>query len=70
VVRLSSTEIAVVLKPYAPDPYRPRVRVMIAADGTPLARQLDVNLWEDETERSIEAPLDATEYDFDPLSQL
>ena len=37
-VRLSTGEIAVVLKTYAPDPYRPRVRVLRGADGADLAR--------------------------------
>jgi len=70
VVRLSSGEIAVVLKTYAPDPYRPCVRVMIAADGTRLPMKVDVNLWEDESARAIEAPLDPATVEFDPLSQL
>ena len=35
-VRLNTGEIAVVLKVYAPDPYRPQVRVLIDRDGTRL----------------------------------
>jgi putative nucleotidyltransferase with HDIG domain len=69
-VRLSSGEIGVVLKTYAPDPYRPRIRVMIASDGKQLPRPLDLNLWDDEAGRSIEAPLDPESAGFDPLSQL
>ena len=37
-VRLDTGEIAVVTKTYAPDPYRPRVKVLLAADRTPLPR--------------------------------
>ena len=35
-VRLTTGEIAVVIQVHAPDPHRPRVRVLIAKDGTPL----------------------------------
>ena len=70
IVRLNSGEIAVVLQTYAPDPHRPRVRLMQAADGTRLGRAIDVNLWDDETERAIMAPVDPAAVDFDPLSQL
>ena len=70
VVRLKSGEVAVVLQTYAPDPHRPRVRLMHAADGTRLGRPVDVNLWDDEAERAIMAPVDPATVDFDPLSQL
>jgi len=72
-VRLSTGEIAVVLKTYAPDPYRPRVRVLRSADGTDLARPYEVNLWEGEEGRaavSVQAPLDPTAYGIDPLTHL
>ena len=36
-VRLDTGEIAVVLKAHAPDPYRPRVRILFTADGKPNA---------------------------------
>jgi putative nucleotidyltransferase with HDIG domain len=70
IVRLNSGEIAVVLQTYAPDPHRPRVRVMMTADGTKLPRQIDINLWEEEHGRAIVAPVDPATADFDPLSQL
>jgi hypothetical protein len=41
-VRLDTGEIAVVVRTHAPDPYRPRVKVLVAADGTPLDRPYDV----------------------------
>ena len=70
IVRLTSGELAVVLQTYAPDPHRPRVRLMTTADGTRLNRHVDVNLWEYEGERAILAPVDPATVDFDPLSQL
>jgi len=70
VVRLSSGELAVVIKTYAPDPYRPCVRVMVAGDGTRIPMKVDVNLWEDESGRAIEAPVDPATVEFDALSQL
>ena len=39
-VRLSTGEVAVVLRVHAPDPHRPRVRVLFAADGTPAGSAL------------------------------
>ena len=50
-VRLNTGEIAVVMKVYAPDPYRPQVRVLIDRDGKRLDLPYDVNLWE--TTRAI-----------------
>ena len=40
-VRLNTGEVAVVLKVYAPDPYRPHVRVLIDRDGTRLELPYD-----------------------------
>ena len=71
-VRLSTGEIGVVLKTYAPDPYRPRVRVLRGADGVDLARPYEVNLWEVVEGRavSVQAPLDPAAYGIDPLTHL
>jgi putative nucleotidyltransferase with HDIG domain len=69
VVKLDTGEIAVVLKAYAPDPYRPQVRILLGADRRPLTNPEDLNLWEAET-RSIHAPVDPAEYGIDPLSHL
>jgi putative nucleotidyltransferase with HDIG domain len=71
-VRLKTGEIGVVMKAYAPDPYRPRVKVVRGADGVDLQRPYEVNLWEatEEQATSIEAPLDPALYDIDPLSYL
>ena len=72
-VRLKTGELAVVLKPYAPDPYRPRVKVLRGADGADLERPYEINLWETiegQTTTAIEAPLDPALYGIDPLSHL
>ena len=71
-VRLYKGEIAVVMKAHAPDPYRPRVRILMTADEIPLANPIEVNLWErpEEQDNAIQAPLDASEYGIDPLLQL
>jgi putative nucleotidyltransferase with HDIG domain len=71
-VRLDTGEIAVVLKAYAPDPYRPQVRILLSADRQPLGEPLDLNLWEvDESQaRSIQAPVDPADYGIDPLIHL
>jgi putative nucleotidyltransferase with HDIG domain len=73
-VRLNTGEIAVVLRIYAPDPYRPKVRVILGADGEKLARPRDVNLWEAPEEgrdaRSILLPLDPATVGIDPLTYL
>jgi putative nucleotidyltransferase with HDIG domain len=70
VVRLNSGELAVVRQTYAPDPYRPRVRVMVTPDGTRVPCDVDINLWEDERGRAILAPVDPATVEFDALSQL
>ena len=71
-VRLYNGEIAVVMKAHAPDPYRPRVRILMTADEMPLANPIEVNLWEmaEEQDNAIQAPLDPAEYGIDPLLQL
>src|SRR2546426_2470253 len=71
-VRLDTGEIAVVLKVYAPDPYRPQVRILFDRQGRRLDLTFDVNLWEinpgEGRPSSIVAPLDPTAYQLDPLT--
>jgi putative nucleotidyltransferase with HDIG domain len=73
-VKLDSGEIAIVLQVHAPDPYRPKVRVLFASDGTRLDLPRDLNLWEAEPETkdgraaSVVAPLNPADYGIDPLS--
>ena len=72
-VRLSSGEIAVVTQIHAPDPHRPRVRVVINKEGTRLDLPYDRNLWEAAPEgeaSSIAAPVDPGVYGIDPLIYL
>ena len=45
-VKLDSGEIAIVLQVHAPDPYRPKVRLLFANDGTRYELPRDINLWE------------------------
>jgi putative nucleotidyltransferase with HDIG domain len=70
-VRLNTGAIAVVLQVYAPDPYRPRVRVLTTATGERLDLPIEIDLWEasDDPQRpvSIVAPLDPAEFQIDPL---
>jgi putative nucleotidyltransferase with HDIG domain len=71
-VRLDSGEIAVVLKAHAPDPYRPRVRILFTSDGKAMPEPVDLDLWESEgaQSRSIQTPVDPADYGIDPLTQL
>ncbi len=71
-VRLNSGDIAVVLKAYAPDPYRPRVRLLFDKSGARFERPVEMNLWEapEGAPQSVDAPVDPARYDVDPLSYL
>jgi putative nucleotidyltransferase with HDIG domain len=73
-VRLSSGEVAVVTQVHAPDPHRPRVRVVFSKDGTRLELPHDRNLWERPRDGgpgdSVEAPVDAADFGIDPLNYL
>jgi putative nucleotidyltransferase with HDIG domain len=71
-VRLNTGDIAVVLKTYAPDPYRPRVRVLFDDTRAKVDRPLEFNLWEarEGEPASIEAPVDPGLYDVDPLDYI
>jgi putative nucleotidyltransferase with HDIG domain len=70
-VKLSNGEVAVVTKVHAPDPYRPRVRVLFGRDGALLDPPLDRNLWEAPKEMAadtIVGPVDPAQYGIDPLN--
>jgi putative nucleotidyltransferase with HDIG domain len=74
-VKLNTDDVAVVLRPYAADTHRPRVRVIgRLAPHHVTVKPYDVNLWESEPggqwPDSIIAPLDAAEYGIDPLTIL
>ena len=75
-VKLSTGEVAVVLHVHAPDPHRPRVRILFAPDGGRLELPFERNLWEPQPDRhateleSVVSPVDPAEYDVDPLTFL
>jgi hypothetical protein len=76
-VVLSTGEVAVVLRVHAPDPHRPRVRVLFAADGARLDLPFERNLWEPQPEQRGEdgrehvvSPVDPADYNLDPLTFL
>ena len=75
-VKLSTGEIAVVLHVHAPDPHRPRVRVLFAANGTRLDLPFERNLWEPQRDHheselaSVVAPVEPADYNVDPLTFL
>ncbi len=73
-VRLSTGEVAVVLQVHAPDPHRPRVRILFAADGHRLDLPYDRNLWENPGPEgagdTVTAPLDPADFEIDPLSYI
>jgi putative nucleotidyltransferase with HDIG domain len=71
-VRLDTGEIAVVTRTYAPDPYRPRVKVLLDGDRIPLAAPFEINLWEGNEgfADAIQAPVDAAEYGIEPLAHM
>ncbi len=71
-VRLDTGEIAVVTRSHAPDPHRPRVKVVIGADGETLERPYDVSLWAagEGEPTSVSAPVDPTTVALDALSYL
>src|SRR4051812_14375826 len=75
-VRLSTNEVAVVLRVHAPDPHRPRVRVLFSADNVRLDLPFERNLWEIQRDRSetelqsVISPVDPAEFNLDPLNFL
>ena len=73
-VRLDNGALAVVLKVHAPDPYRPRVRIVIDDRGQKLETPYDRSLWEVAENapgpRVIQAPVDPALHGIDPLTYL
>ena len=74
-VRLTTKEVAVVLKVHAPDPHRPKVRLLLDPEGQTIGAPIERNLWDtggddDGPEMKVEAPLDPVEYGIDPLTFL
>jgi putative nucleotidyltransferase with HDIG domain len=73
-VRLNTGETAAVVTIYAPDPNRPRVKVVADAAGARLDTPFELNLWETgaqpEQSRTIVAPVDPADIDVDALALL
>ena len=71
-VRLSTGELAVVTETHAPDPYRPRVRIVVAADGTRLEQPYDRRLFDDREGEgtTVVSPVDPATVEIDPLLYL
>ena len=71
-VRLSTGDIAVVLRVHAPDPHRPQVQIVRDPEGHPVRSQPTCSLWETTGDNDIHVtePLDPEDYDIDPLELL
>ena len=73
-VRLSTGEVAVVARVHAPDPYRPRVRVLFDSSGRRVDVPFERNLWEPARDggepASVVAPVEPAGYGIDPLNFL
>jgi putative nucleotidyltransferase with HDIG domain len=73
-VQLDEGSISVVLAVHAPDPHRPRVRIIMDSKRRRLVTPIDVNLFEATNEqdraRRVIAPLDPADYGVDPLNYL
>jgi putative nucleotidyltransferase with HDIG domain len=73
-VRLDTGEAGVVLRVHAPDPSRPKVRVILGVDAESLPRPYDVNLWAitgDTTgPTAVISSLDPAVFGIDPLTYL
>ena len=73
-VKLTSGATAVVTRIHAPDPYRPRVKVLFQPDGTAYDLPPERNLWErtpdGSTPDTIVSPVDPAPYGIDPLNYI
>jgi putative nucleotidyltransferase with HDIG domain len=73
-VRLDDGAIGVVTAVHAPEPFKPRVKVIIAPAGEHLSMPYEINLWEVPEEaagpKSVTAPLDPADHGVDPLNYL
>jgi HD-GYP domain-containing protein (c-di-GMP phosphodiesterase class II) len=72
-VRLGSGEVAVVVHVHAPDPYRPKVKVLYNRQGLAIEQPVERNLWEpreDGTLDQVVSPVDPADFGIDPLTYL
>lgn len=73
-VRLDDGAIGVVMAVHAPDPFKPRVKVVRTPTGETIGTPYEINLWEAAEDgtgpKSVRAPLDPALYGLDPLAFL
>jgi len=73
-VRLDDGAMAVVMAVHAPDPFKPRVKVVVTGSGERLETPLELNLFEAREgmpgPKAVTASLDPAQYSIDPLTYL
>jgi hypothetical protein len=73
-VKLNTNEVGVVMRVHAPDPFRPRVKMLFDNEGRRYDTPLEMNLWEKNAEGSpvgtVVAPAEESEFGIDPLNFL
>jgi HD-GYP domain-containing protein (c-di-GMP phosphodiesterase class II) len=73
-VKLKSDDVGVVMRVHAPDPYRPRVKILFDKNGQPYDTPFEMNLWETNADGepigTVAAPAEESEFGIDPLSFL
>ena len=73
-VRLDDGATAVVMAVHAPEPFKPRVKVIVTPKGERIDTPYEINLWEvaDDAQgpKNVRAPLDPAEHGIDPLTYL
>jgi putative nucleotidyltransferase with HDIG domain len=71
-VKLQSQAVAVVTRVHAPDPYRPRVKLLYSPEGTAYDIPIERNLWERSPDGSpadsVVGPVEPALYGIDPLN--
>jgi hypothetical protein len=59
---------------HAPEPFKPRVKVIVTPKGEHIDTPYEINLWEvaDDAQgpKNVRAPLDPAEHGIDPLTYL
>jgi putative nucleotidyltransferase with HDIG domain len=73
-VRLDDGATAVVMAVHAPEPFKPRVKVITTPKGERIDTPYEINLWEVADDapgpKNVRAPLDPAEHGIDPLTYL
>jgi len=64
----------VVMAVHAPEPFKPRVKLIATPAGEPIETPYEINLWEVTAEtpgpKAVTAPLDPAAHGVDPLTYL